>query len=65
MFEPNSSPEEFLVNISLIDDAINEVSEGFWLLIEFDETELDDTNVTLVRDGLALITIEDNDRKFK
>ncbi len=51
------------MNITLVDDAINEVSEGFWLLIQLDDPEND--TVILERDGLALIIIEDNDRKLK
>ena len=61
VFPPSSAQQEFQVDINLVDDLINELNEGFFLLIELDPTN--NETALLDRNGLALITIGDNDRK--
>ncbi len=59
-FEFNGGTGVFPVDISLIDDDVNERDEGFWLLIEVQNQH----NITIERSGLALVIIKDNDREF-
>ncbi len=48
------------VDISpIIDDDVNEMDEGFWLLIEVENRD----DITIER-RLALVIIKDNDREF-
>ncbi|XP_064386442.1 uncharacterized protein LOC135334976 [Halichondria panicea] len=56
-FEFNGGTGVFPVDISLIDDDVNERDEGFWLLIEVQNQH----NITIERSGLALVIIKDND----
>ena len=60
-FLPNQRNEETTVEVSLVDDSINEEEEGFLLVIEVEDAT--DT-VSRVRDGVALININDNDREY-
>ena len=61
VFQPSNQQQEFKVNITLVDDEINELNEGFWLVIELDPNN--NETAILDRNGLALITIGDDDRK--
>ncbi len=61
VFQPSNQQQEFKVNITLVDDEINELNEGFWLVIELDPSNTE--TAILDRNGLALVTIRDNDRK--
>ena len=60
-FPPSNRVAETTVEVSLVDDIINEEEEGFLLVIEVENAT--DT-VSLVRGGVALININDNDRKY-
>lgn len=51
------------VAIPLIDDDINEASEGFFVVVVEDDIAIPETSVELVRDGVTLVRIEDDDCK--
>ena len=59
--EPSSDNVEIPINIFLVNDDINEADEGYILLIEIESAT---DNVTLVREGVALIVVADDDRTF-
>lgn len=65
-FGSGSRNEERLIHIPLVDDNINEADEGFLLVIEIQDSGSPTTSddITLVRDGIALIVIADNDREL-
>ena len=62
VLEPSSNNVEIPINLDLVDDDINEADEGYILLIEIEGTTSD--NITLVREGVALIVVADDDRTF-
>ena len=61
-FQPDSNTNEMKVNISIIDDGINEGEEGFVLVLQQEEAEESD-NVDLTTRNVTLIRITDNDCK--
>ena len=66
-FTPSPGIQDFLVTIPLMNDDINEASEGFFVVIvqeNITTTSSSEIPITLVRDGVTLVTIEDDDRKF-
>lgn len=63
IFEPSQGISEQIVTINLVDDIINEAQEGFYVMMNVTESGLTD-QITLVRNGIALIRINDNDRKL-
>lgn len=62
IFEPNPAISEQSVSINLVDEFINEAQEGFYVMIEVMESGPTDV-INLIRNGIALIRIDDNDRK--
>ena len=62
IFEPSQTNAEQSVTINLVDDVINEAQEGFYVMIEVMESGPTDA-ISLVRNGIALVRINDNDRK--
>ena len=68
VFPPSTSvgEVEMLVTITFIDDDTNEAQEGFYLLASIDSTQSNPTDVQqamAIRNGIALINIDDDDRK--
>lgn len=61
-FEPSQGREETTITINFVDDIVNEAQEGFLITIEVEEIDPTD-QFTLVRNGVALVRITDNDRK--
>ena len=62
IFEPNPANSEQSVSINLVDEFINEAQEGFYVMIEVMQSGPTDA-INLVRNGIALVRINDNDRK--
>ena len=62
IFPPSQGFTEQIITINLVDDVINEAQEGFYIMIRVTESGPTD-QITLVRNGIALIRINDNDRK--
>ncbi len=60
VFDPSSETETGSIEILFNDDSINEADEGFLLLIEVEKT---DQNVAILRGGLTLVILVDEDRK--
>lgn len=52
------------VAIPLIDDDINEAPEGFFVVVMEESIAIPETSVELVRNGVTLVKIEDNDCKY-
>ena len=64
-FEPSVSQLEETVIISLVDDSVNEADEGFIIIVKLVEIgTLDDQNLSLERNGVALVRIVDDDCKI-
>ena len=63
-FPPNPANAEQILTINLIDDTINEAQEGFYVMIRVVQSGPTD-QITFVRNGVALIRITDNDRKYQ
>lgn len=66
-FDPSSTNEEREIEIPLVDDEINEADEGFVLVIEMEDNgdrESVGEEIKLVRAGVALIRVADDDRTF-
>ena len=62
-FHPNAA--ETNVAIDIFDDAINEADEGFLIVVRVDpdaSNPQDVSNVTLDQNGVALVTILNDDR---
>ena len=62
-FQPNVPSVD--VTINFFDDAINEADEGFLIVVRVDPaaSNLQDvSNVTLDRNGVALVNIHNDDR---
>ena len=62
IFPPSQGISEQILTVNLVDDVINEAQEGFHIMINVTESGPTD-QITLVRNGIALIRITDNDRK--
>ena len=62
VFQPSPSISEQSVSLNLVDDVINEAQEGFYVMIEVMESGPTD-QINFVRNGIALVRINDNDRK--
>ena len=62
IFEPSQGISEQIITINLVDDIINEAQEGFYIMMDVIESGPTD-QITLVRNGIALVRINDNDRK--
>ena len=64
LFPPSRADMEMDVMIRYIDDDINEPEEGFLVVTEITTTHpQDENNLVLIRNGVALMIIEDNDGK--
>ena len=64
-FAPSTSSETVDVTIDFFDDAINEADEGFLIVVRVDpaaSNPQDISNVALDRNGVALVTIHNDDR---
>ena len=46
-----------------MDDKINEALEGFLVIIDVDNLNIPEEVIDIVRDGVTLVRINDNDRK--
>lgn len=69
VFPPSTSTGEdvMLMNISFINDSTNEAQEGFFILASIDTIQsdpMDVQNAMAIRNGVALIRIDDDDRKL-
>ena len=62
IFAPSQGNSEQSVSINFVDDVINEAQEGFYIMIEVMESGPTDV-INLVRNGIALVRITDNDGK--
>ena len=62
-FPPSNNIQEKEVLISLVDDQINEAEEGFLVLVDADNIFIPEEVVDLIRDGVTVVKIVDNDRK--
>lgn len=66
-FPPSLSviADEREVLIGIINDDINEADEGFFLVLEIEEaSQTDVDNTVFIRNGVALVIIDDEDSKF-
>lgn len=66
-FEPSESFAEKTVLLDLVDDQINEATEGFFAVLQVDDSLAeaeDESNVQFIRNGVALVVIVDDDRKL-
>ena len=64
LFPPSRADMEMDVMIRYIDDDINEPEEGFLVVTEITTTDpQDENNLVPIRNGVALMIIEDNDGK--
>ena len=64
-FAASTSSETMAVRIDFFDDAVNEADEGFLIVLRVDpaaSNQQEVSNVTLVRNGVALVTILNDDR---
>ena len=61
-FQPSTGNVDENININLVDDIINEAQEGFFVVIEVVQSGAGD-QINFVRNGVALIRINDNDGK--
>ena len=64
-FSLSTSSEMMVVRIDIFDDAINEADEGFLIVVGVDpaaSNQQEVSNVTLDRNGVALVTILNDDR---
>ncbi len=52
------------LDIVLTDDAFHELDEGFYLIATVNQLSVDSSNSMAERDGVALITIFNNDRMW-
>ena len=63
-FSLSTSSEMMVVRIDIFDDAINEADEGFLIVVGVDpaaSNQQEVSNVTLDRNGVALVTILNDD----
>ena len=61
-FTPSAGIQGQKVSIPLVDDEYNEDYEGFFVVVMFENVTYPESK-ELVRDGITLVTIEDNDCK--
>ena len=64
-FSLSTSSKMMVVRIDIFDDAINEADEGFLIVVRVDpdaSNPQDVPNVTLGQNGVALVTILNDDR---
>ena len=64
-FSLSTSFETMAVKIDIFDDAVNEADEGFLIVVRVDpdaSNPQDVSNVTLDQNGVALVTILNDDR---
>ena len=60
MFTPSFDPQDQKFSIPIVQDNINEATEGFLAVIEAVDSIHE---VTLIREGVALVSIRDDDSK--
>jgi len=63
---PSTNNQDREIFIPLVDDDVNEATEGFLLVIRIDEGASDPRdieNAEVIRNGVALVIITDNDGK--
>ena len=63
-FAPSQANSEQILSVNLVDDTINEAQEGFYIMIQVVQSGPTD-QITFIRNGVALIRITDNDRKYQ
>lgn len=63
-FTPSSEPQSQRLSIPLVNDDINEAEEGFFVTIMSDDIFIPEKTVELVRGGVTLAKIDDDDRKL-
>ena len=67
VFQPSTINEEQVQTVILLEDNFNEDIEGFYIVVQVDaarSSPTDVNNTELVRNGVALVRITDNDSKF-
>ena len=67
VFQPSTINEEQVQTVILLEDNFNEDVEGFFIVVQVDATRSSPTDVSnteLVRNGVALVRITDNDSKL-
>jgi len=64
-FSPSNTAQDHILHIPLVNDKFNEEIEGFFVIIDVENIASldDDVMVELVRDGVTLVNIIDDDRK--
>lgn len=64
-FTPSSSSEDIDVTIGLVDDAISEEDEGFYVILEVNETTIDQRDLAELEifRNITLAIIDDDDGK--
>ena len=61
-FPPSLADDDMTISIGTMDDLINEDMEVFVLVMSVTQIDpVDEANLILVRNGVALIRINDND----
>ena len=62
-FPPSSGIQDQEVFIPIVQDNINEAVEGFYAVVEPVDLLEPTREVTLIREGVTLVNIRDDDRK--
>lgn len=62
-FTPSTGSQDQEVSLPLVNDQINEDYEGFFVIVLSENISDPSIPVELVRDGVTLVRIEDDDRK--
>lgn len=60
VFEPSSVMETGSIDVLFNDDSINEADEGFFLFVDIEKNS---QNIVILKGGLALVVLEDEDCK--
>lgn len=62
-FTPSTDIQDQHIHIPIINDEFNEAVEGFFVIVLHENISDPEVTVELVRDGITLVNIEDDDRK--